>query len=100
MARPQGVKHEDFPLSEIAASCEMVIAKGGFILQKWTCEGCARRITANNINVLVHHGHCQHCNHVTDLDKRGCNFALIQLSHPMTVAEIEQAMGLAAPGMH
>lgn len=92
--------YEDFPLTVIGASCEKIIANGGFILQKWTCEACGERVTAQNINALCHHGHCQHCNHVTDLDKRGCNFMLLQPSGSMTVAELEQQLGLAAPGLH
>jgi hypothetical protein len=92
--------NEDFPLAEIGEACQRVIAGGGFILQKWTCEKCRRRLMASNVNVLVHRGHCEHCNHVTDLDRYGCNFAMITPSRPMTVAEIEIALGLAAPGIH
>lgn len=100
MSKPMPGSIEDFPLSEIAHSCDLVIKNGGFILQKWTCDGCKRRLTANNVNVMVENGHCQHCNTVTDLKLRGCNFALLQPSQPMTVAEIEQRLGLAEPGIH
>ena len=93
-------KHDDYPLDVIAKSCDLVIKRGGFILQKWTCEGCNRRITGNNVNVMVEQGHCQDCNHVTDLRRRGCNFMLLQPSEPMTAAELERRLGLAAPGLH
>lgn len=93
-------KPPDFPLSDIAAECEREIADGGFILQKWTCDGCGERVTATNVNTLTHAGHCQNCNHVTNLDERGCNYMLVKPSRPATVAEIEQALGLAAAGIH
>ena len=70
------------------------------MLQKWTCDGCGQRVTATNINTLTEHGHCQNCNHVTDIVKRGCNYALIRSSRPYTVAEMEQRLGLSAPGLH
>lgn len=89
----------DFPLSEIRATCEALIKGGAFILQKWTCGKCGRRITGNNVNALCENGHCQHCEHVTDLTETGCNFALIQPSRPMTVPEMEQALGLTPAGI-
>lgn len=93
-------QHPDFPLSEIAEACEREIKAGSFILQKWTCESCGARVMGQNVNALCERGHCQHCNHVTDLRERGCNYALIRPSRDMTVAEIEQALGFAAPGLH
>ena len=93
-------KHQDFPLTEVATACDSLIKRGSFILQKWTCDGCGQRVTAQNINVLCQHGHCQHCGRVTDLTVKGCNYALIQSSRNLTVAELEQMLGLAAPGMH
>lgn len=93
-ARPK-----DFPFAEIEASCRAVVAAGSFIIQKWTCGGCDRRVGANSVNVLTHAGHCQHCGHVTDLDERGCNFTLIKPSRPMTAAEVEQMLGLTETGI-
>lgn len=92
---------EDFPLATIAASMDAAVKAGGFVLQKWTCEGCGQRITASNLNVVVENDHCQHCKHVTDLKRRGCNFALIQTTRPdLTVADMERLLGLVEPGLH
>ena len=90
---------KDFPLTEIETTCRQLVAGGGFILQKWTCDGCGRRVAANNVNVVTHHGHCQHCNTVTNLDERGCNYAFFQPSRPMTNAEVEAALGLTPTGI-
>lgn len=91
----------DFPLAEIETICERAIQNGGFILQKWTCAGCGQRLTGSNINVLVHKGHCQHCNTFTDLDQRGCNFALIQTSRSdLTAHDLDKILGLVEPARH
>lgn len=94
-------KPEDFPFAEVEASCRTAIARGCFIIQKWTCAGCAQRITGGTVNFFCREGHCQHCNTVTDLVARGCNFVLVKPSVPgMTVAEVEQALGLFAGTKH
>ncbi len=87
-------KPENFPLAVIAERCREAIARGGFILQKWTCVGCGQRITGGNVNVITERGHCQHCNTNTDITVHGCNYMLIQPSRPMTVAELETDLGL------
>jgi hypothetical protein len=89
-------KPKDFPIAEISASCEKLIAAGGFIQQVWTCDGCARRISANSLNTITHHGSCQHCHTITNLDERGCNFRAIITSAPgMTVAQMEAQLGIS-----
>ena len=45
--------------------------------QKFTCEKCWQRIQVDEPNKLFVLGHCQHCNHVTDLAKSGCNYSLM-----------------------
>lgn len=85
----------DFPLPEVIETCERVIRDGAFIQQVWTCAGCKQRISAGNLNLLTHAGHCQHCNTVTDLDKTGCNYRLFVPGRPTTLAEMEHALGLS-----
>jgi hypothetical protein len=93
-------KPKDFPFDDVAASCDAMVKLGNFIQQKWTCEACNKRLYADNLNTFVEEGKCE-CGHVTNLRKRGCNFAMIIPSHKdMTVADMERAMGLAAPGLH
>jgi hypothetical protein len=85
---------KDHPLLEVMETAERVIKDGGFIIQKWTCGGCGQRIFSDNVNRMCPRGHCHHCQHVTDLTVTGCNFAAIMPSFPMTVAEVEKALGL------
>jgi hypothetical protein len=90
---------KDFPFAEIVASCERAIRDGNYVVQKWTCGGCGRRISANNVNTVTEHGHCQHCNFVTHVKETGCNFALLVPSHAITAAEAEQILGLTPTGI-
>jgi hypothetical protein len=93
------VKPPDLPFDEIVAMCGPIIADGNFVQQKWTCGGCGRRIGANNVNVVTEHGHCQHCNHVTNLKEAGCGFRLIVPGHPISAAEAERLLGLTPHGV-
>jgi len=45
--------------------------------QKFTCEKCWQRIQIDEPNKLFVVGHCQHCNHVTDLTVTGCNYSIM-----------------------
>ena len=44
--------------------------------QKFSCGRCHERITMNEPNKLFMFGHCEHCGHVTDLKRDGCNYML------------------------
>lgn len=49
--------------------------------QKFTCDKCFARIQMDEPNKLFSLGHCQDCNHFTDLQKMGCNYSVhIKLS--------------------
>jgi hypothetical protein len=45
-------EYEDAPLEELAESANEIIAKGGMIFQKWTCEACGERVTGAEPNVF------------------------------------------------
>ena len=68
------MRYNDYPIAECAEACEKIIAKGGTVYQKWTCDGCGERITANNPNTFTLKGHCEGCNHITDIAAKGCNY--------------------------
>src|SRR5262245_9094404 len=71
------IKYNDYPIQECADAVEPLIAKGATIYQKWTCDNCGRRIVGNDPNTFTRKGHCEHCGHITDIDKKGCNYLLI-----------------------
>jgi hypothetical protein len=45
--------------------------------QKFTCAGCGSRQTIEEQDKFFAEGKCEECGHVTDLKRRGCNFAII-----------------------
>jgi hypothetical protein len=68
------MKHKDYPLTECLEAMNKLVLKGATVYQKWTCERCGDRVTANNPNTITAHGHHEDCGHVTDLTIKGCNY--------------------------
>jgi hypothetical protein len=68
---------KDFPLDECCEAARDFVADGALVFQKWTCDGCGERVTANTPNVFTELGHHEDCGHVTDIRRKGCNYALI-----------------------
>lgn len=42
----------DAPLEQLAESANKIIADGGLVFQKWTCESCGERVTSTTPNVF------------------------------------------------
>jgi hypothetical protein len=42
----------DYPLEDLVESANKIIATGGTVYQKWTCEACGERVVANEANVF------------------------------------------------
>ena len=74
------VQYKNFTLAEcdntLAQYQDAILAGRMMFWQKFTCERCWKRITVDKPNTLFEIGHCQHCNHFTDLKRDGCNYAL------------------------
>jgi hypothetical protein len=68
---------KDYPLKECVEACEKIVAEGGTVYQKWTCDGCGGRITGNNPNTFTLKGHCEDCDFTTDLLVKGCNYLVM-----------------------
>lgn len=49
---------------------------GSAFFQKWTCGGCGARVMGETPNKLFAAGHCQECDHTTDLREAGCNYSI------------------------
>lgn len=50
---------------------EVIIADGGAVWWKWTCQGCRARQTFDDANALHLTGACEECGHVTNLLEGG-----------------------------
>lgn len=71
------------PLSAIVELAECYLAMGAEVFQKWTCEKCGERITADSANTFTTQGHHSEkadgseCGHITDIQATGCGLALV-----------------------
>jgi hypothetical protein len=68
---------KDFPFEEARAGADKWINDGFDVYQKFTCEKCGQRLTMDVPNAFFTSGDCDKCGHVTDIAKRGCNYAAI-----------------------
>lgn len=92
---------KDFPLLEIFETADKAVKDGGFVLQKWTCEKCGTRKMSDRLNQMAPRCRCMDCGHITDLTVKGCNYSLFKpLNRRVTVAEMEEALGLRDPKLH
>ncbi len=66
----------DYPLEEICEAVLEHIKRGATAYQKFSCEKCGERLTIEEPNKFYTEGHCDKCDHVTDLTKHGCNYLL------------------------
>jgi hypothetical protein len=67
----------DHPFNEACEGAMRVTDQGGVVFQKFTCENCNSRQTIDVPNTFYTQGSCQECHHITDLQKRGCNYMVI-----------------------
>jgi hypothetical protein len=70
-------KPKDYPFNEITLAIERLAAQGAQCFQKWTCEQCGERFGMDEPNTLYKTGYCESCNHVTNIEERGCNYAIV-----------------------
>ena len=69
---------KDYPLQECAEAAAKYIEHGGTVFQKFTCEKCGQRLRIDEPNKFFPSGSCDFCGHVTNIEKRGCNYVLIK----------------------
>ena len=69
-------KYNNYPLEEIQEACLKHIKNGANIYQKFTCAGCGARLMMPVPNIIFTEGSCDKCDHITDLEKDGCNYLL------------------------
>lgn len=76
MAEPR-IKYNDYPFDEVVKKAKEIIAQGGTIHQKFTCEKCGARLGMEEPNVFHATGHCDQCGHITNIRARGCNYLVM-----------------------
>lgn len=86
-------KPKDFPFRQILQSVAVLISKGGMCFQKWTCDGCGKRLTSETPNLFTLMGRCD-CGTITDLEKKGCNYMLAFAADPSNIEKSLEEMGL------
>lgn len=70
------VKHH--PFHEVAENMtEQITKKNAICFQIWTCERCGARQQMERANAMFTEGVCENCEHVTNLERTGCNFLLM-----------------------
>lgn len=74
---PEGLPLLDHPFAEVTAKAEELIKMGALTFQKFSCENCGNRLTMDEVNTFYTRGSCDQCDHVTDIEARGCNFLLV-----------------------
>lgn len=70
-------KYNDYPFAEVLARCKELTEEGHTIYQKWTCDVCGDRVTANTPNALTEVGHHEDCCGLTNIKSKGCNYMLV-----------------------
>lgn len=66
------------PFYEVAKAAEEAVNKGADVHQQFKCAGCGIKQTMEEKNKFYKTGRCEECNHITDIEKDGCNFLLIR----------------------
>jgi hypothetical protein len=69
--------YNDHPFDEVVIQAKSWVDKGHTIHQKFTCDKCNARQTMEVPNQFYTKGQCEECGHITDIEKRGCNYLLI-----------------------
>lgn len=67
----------DFPLDEIRTVAHKLIAEGATVIQKFSCDACEARQQVKEPDAFYPFYECANCGNVTDIQKRGCNYAVI-----------------------
>lgn len=70
-------EQSDHPFSEVVATAEEVIEKGGSVFQKFTCSSCGERLAMDVPNVFYKTGTCDKCGATTDIEATGCNYLVV-----------------------
>ena len=84
--------YKNFPFAEVTAKAEEIInaRPGTKVYQKFSCDMCGQRLTIDEPNVFHKRGTCDQCGWMTDIEKRGCNYAVV--AHNITLDEVNKML--------
>jgi hypothetical protein len=71
------VKYNDYPVQDCLRDANKLIERGAMVYQKFTCDKCGSRQTIDIPNTFYAKGQCEECSHITDIEKKGCNYLLV-----------------------
>ena len=66
----------DKPFLQIVKECQNILNHNCHFYQKFTCENCGSRQTIDDEDKLYTKGQCEECNHITNLQEKGCGYLL------------------------
>lgn len=69
--------YKSYPFYEVARAVQGEIARGRWVLQKFSCQHCGNRLTMSDANVFYTYGTCDKCQGYTNIEQAGCNFSLL-----------------------
>ena len=77
--RTNADKTNDYPFDQITKSVMDQLQENPRLrfFQKFTCEKCGNRLMMSEPNKFYRAGDCDKCHHVTDIEKRGCNYMML-----------------------
>lgn len=72
-------EYKDYPIKDCQKKADEILRMNPHarIYQKFSCENCGERLGIDDPNVFYATGQCDKCGHVTDLEKRGCNYMVV-----------------------
>lgn len=83
----------DYPIRECMEVADRLIGLGATVYQKFTCEKCRSRQTIDTPNTFYATGQCEECKHITDIEKRGCNYVVIASGEAAIAVQKEMGKG-------
>jgi len=66
----------DYPFNEVCAAVEKYAKDGLYCYQKFTCDGCGKRLMCERTNYFTMKGSCGDCGHITNIYEKGCNYLI------------------------
>jgi hypothetical protein len=75
--------YNNYPLQDVVAKANTLIARGCEVYQKFSCVYCGSRLTMSEPNVFHPTGTCDRCSRVTDIRRNGCNMMVVANHWPV-----------------
>lgn len=74
-----------YPFRECVSRADTLIKAGWTIYQEFICSSCGTKQIMDTPNTFYLSGTCEECSAVTDIEKDGCNYLVVN-SQPKNVS--------------